>query len=140
MAQRSPQPASRGRARRSPASRRLLIAGLLILVGAFLPWLATGAGNVSGVRGAGLWTMYAAVLGLAGAAIRSHRLAALHAAVLAVVAIALPLWQVVHLAGLVGFTGWLPGPGLVMTVGGGVLAGTAALTLFRASQAGSAAG
>jgi hypothetical protein len=136
MAQRSPQPASRGRARRSPASRRLLIAALLILVGAFLPWLATGAGNVSGVRGAGLWTMYAAVLGLTGAAIRSHRLAALHAAVLAVVAIALPLWQVVHLVSLVGFAGWVPGPGLVMTVGGGILAGT----LFRASQAGSAAG
>jgi hypothetical protein len=132
----SPQQAGRGRARRSPASRRLLFAALLVLVGAFLPWLATGAGNVSGVRGAGLWTMYTAVLGLAGAAIRSHRLAALHAAVLAVVAIALPLWQVVHLAGLVGFAGWLPGPGLVMTFGGGVLAGSAALTLFRASGPG----
>ncbi|HXV91979.1 MAG TPA: hypothetical protein VD813_01670 [Pseudonocardia sp.] len=119
---------------------RLLGAALLILVGAFLPWLATGAGNVSGVRGAGLWTMYAAVLGLAGAAIRSRQLAALHAAVLAVVAIALPLWQLVHLVSLVGFAGWVPGPGLVMTVGGGVLAGSAALTLFRASQAGRAAG
>jgi hypothetical protein len=140
MARVSPQQAGRGRTRRSPASRRLLVAALLILVGAFLPWLATGAGNVSGIRGAGLWTMYAAVLGLAGAAIRSHRLAALHAAVLAVVAIALPLWQVVHLAGLVGFAGWVPGPGLVMTVGGGVLAGGAALTLFRASRAGREAG
>jgi hypothetical protein len=140
MAQVSPQQAGRGRARRSPASMRLLGAALLILIGAFLPWLATGVGNVSGVRGAGLWTMYAAVLGLAGAAIRSHQLAALHAAVLAVVAIALPLWQVVHLVSLVGFTGWVPGPGLVMTVGGGVLAGSAALTLFRASEAGRAAG
>jgi len=134
MAQASPQQAGRGRARRNPASRRLLGAALLVLVGAFLPWLATGVGNVSGVRGAGLWTMYAAVLGLAGAAIRSPRLAALHAAVLAVVAIALPLWQVVHLVGLVGFAGWMPGPGLVMTLGGGVLAGSAARTLFRASQ------
>lgn len=140
MARVGPREAGRGRARRSPASRRLLAAALLILVGAFLPWLATGAGNVSGVRGAGLWTMYAAVLGLAGAAIRSHRLAALHAAVLAVVAITLPLWQVVHLVSLVGFAGWVPGPGLVMTVGGGVLAGSAALTLFRASEAGRAAG
>ena len=140
MAQVSPQQEGRGRARRSPASRRLLVAALLILVGAFLPWLATGAGNVAGVRGAGLWTMYAAVLGLAGAAVRSHLLAALHAAVLAVVAIALPLWQVVHLVSLVGFAGWVPGPGLVMTVGGGVLAASAALTLFRASRAGRAAG
>lgn len=140
MAQVSPQQAARGRRRRGPGSRRLLGAALLILVGAFLPWLATGAGNVSGVRGAGLWTMYAAVLGLAGAAIRSPRLAALHAAVLAAVAVVLPLWQVVHLAGLVGFAGWVPGPGLVMTLGGGVLAGTAAVTLFRASQAERAAG
>lgn len=140
MAQVSPQQTHRGRARRHPASRRLLVAALLILVGAFLPWLATGAGNVSGVRGAGLWTMYAAVLGLAGAAVRSPGLAALHAAVLAVVAVALPLWQVLHLLGLVGFAGWVPGPGLVMTIGGGVLAGSAGLTLYRASQAERATG
>jgi hypothetical protein len=134
MAQASPRQAGPGRARRHPANRRLLVAALLILVGAFLPWLATPAGNVPGVRGAGLWTMYMAVLGLAGAAVRSPRLAALHAAALAVVAVVLPLWQVVHLLGLVGFAGWVPGPGLVMTAGGGVLAGSAALTLFRASQ------
>jgi hypothetical protein len=120
-----------GRPRRSPANRRLLGAALMILFGAFLPWVATGAGNVAGIRGAGLWTMYAAVLGLAGAAIRSHALAALHAGVLAVVATALPLWQVVHLASLVGFSGWVPGPGLVLTLGGAVLAGSAALSLLR---------
>ncbi|WP_141277518.1 hypothetical protein [Pseudonocardia hydrocarbonoxydans] len=131
MVQASPQTGRR--ARRHPANRRLLLAAVLILVGAFLPWLATGAGNVSGVRGAGLWTMYAAVLGLAGAAVRSPRIAALHAAVLAAVALALPLWQVVHVLGLVGFAGWVPGPGLVMTVGGGVLAGSAALALYRDS-------
>lgn len=131
MVQAGPHQATRGSARRNPASRRLLVAALLILVGAFLPWLATGAGNVSGVRGAGLWTMYAAVLGLAGAAVRSPRIAALHAAVLALAALALPLWQVVHVVGLVGFQGWVPGPGLVMTVGGGVLAAGAARTLFR---------
>ena len=124
----------RGR-RRSPGSRRLLGAALLVLLGAFLPWIATAAGNVAGVRGDGLWTMYAALLGIAGAIIRSHTLAAAHAAVLAVVAIALPLWQVLHLADLVGFAGWAPGPGLVLTVGGGVLAGSAAVSLFRASRA-----
>jgi hypothetical protein len=140
MAQVGSRPAGRGRVRRHPANRRLLVAALLVLVGAFLPWIATGAGSVSGIRGAGIWTMYVAVLGLAGAAMRSHRLAGLHAAVLAVVALALPLWQVVHLLGLVGLAGWLPGPGLVMTVGGGVLAGGAALTLFRAPQSGAAPG
>ncbi|MGY1915083.1 hypothetical protein [Blastococcus sp. SYSU DS0973] len=89
------------------------------------------------MRGAGLWTMYAALLGIAGAIIRSSTLAAVHALVLAVVAIALPLWQVLHLAGLVGFSGWAPGPGLVLTVGGGILAGSAAVSLFRVSRAAS---
>ncbi len=134
MAQASPPQTGRVSVRRHPASRRLLVAALLILVGAFLPWLATGAGNVSGVRGAGLWTMYAAVLGLAGAAVRSPRIAALHAAVLAAAALVLSLWQLVHVIGLVGFQGWIPGPGLVMTIGGGVLAVSAAHTLFGAGS------
>lgn len=103
----------------------------MVLFGAFLPWIATGAGNIAGVRGAGLWTMYAAVLGIAGAMVRSERVAAVHAVVLSLVAIGLPAWQVVHLSSLVGFAGWAPGPGLVLTVGGGVLAGSAAWSLFR---------
>ncbi|MGY2076188.1 hypothetical protein [Blastococcus sp. SYSU DS0828] len=131
----SAQQSGRRGGRRSPGSRRLLGAALLVLFGAFLPWIATAAGNVAGVRGAGLWTMYAAALGIAGAILRSPTLAAVHAAVLAVVATALPLWQVLRLAGLVGFAGWAPGPGLVMTLGGGVLAGTAAVSLFRAGRA-----
>jgi hypothetical protein len=106
----------------------------MVLFGAFLPWVATGAGNVLGVRGAGLWTMYAAVLGVAGALIRRPRLAAAHAAVLAVAAIALPLWQVAHLVALVGFSGWMLGPGLVLTLGGGVLAGSAAVSLLRTGR------
>jgi len=122
--------------RRSRASRHLLGAALMILVGAFLPWVATGAGNVAGVRGAGLWTMYAAVLGVAGAIIRSHGLAAIHAGLLALVATALPLWQVVHLLSKVGFAGWMPGAGLVLTFGGGVLAGFAALSLMRSARTG----
>ena len=134
MAQLGAQRAGRERGRRGPGSRRLLGAALLVLFGAFLPWVATAAGNVAGVRGAGLWTMYAAVLGVAGAIIRSAALASLHAAVLAVVALALPLWQVVHLARLVGFSGWMPGPGLVLTLGGGVLAASAGITLLRAAR------
>lgn len=107
----------------------------MVLLGAWLPWMYTGLGAVAGVRGAGLWTMYAAVLGLAGAIIRKPRLAALHATALAVVAVALPAWQVVHLLSLVGFEGWMPGPGLVLTLGGGVLAATAARSLWVAGTA-----
>jgi hypothetical protein len=107
----------------------------MVLVGAFLPWVSTGVGNVVGVRGAGLWTMYAAVLGVAGAMLRSPRPAALHAGLLALIAVGLPLWQVAHLMSRVGLAGWIPGVGLVMTFGGGVVAGFAAVSLFRASRA-----
>jgi hypothetical protein len=115
---------------RSRATRRLLGAAVMVLLGAFLPWIYTGVGSVVGIRGAGLWTMYAAVLGIAGAVIRRPRVSAVHAGVLGAVAVGLSLWQVVHLVSLVGFAGWMPGPGLVLTLGGGVLAATAARTLW----------
>lgn len=112
----------------------LLGAALMILFGAFLPWISTGAGNIAGIRGAGLWTMYAALLGVAGAIIKWRRAAAVHAALLGVIATALPLWQVVHLASKVGFAGWMPGPGLVLTFGGGVLAAVTAVRMWRLAQ------
>lgn len=99
-------------------------------LGAFLPWVYAGVGTVSGARGAGLWVFYAATLGLAGALVSSRRVAALQATVLAVAAVGLAVWQVVHLLSLVGLQGWLPGPGLVLTLGGGVLAAAAARSLF----------
>ena len=113
----------------------------MVLIGAWLPWIYTGVGSVAGVRGAGLWTMYAAVLGIAGAAIRRRpRLAAVHAAVLALVAVGLAVWQIAHLVSLVGFAGWMPGPGLVLTLGGGVLAATVAWSLWGSGVAEGPAG
>jgi hypothetical protein len=120
-----------GAARRSRSSLHLLGGSLMILVGAFLPWIYSGAGNVLGVRGAGLWTLYASFLGIAAAFIRLPRVVAVHAAILAVVAIGLPLWQVVHLLSLVGLAGWTPGAGLVLTLGGGVVAAVASVRLWR---------
>ena len=99
-------------------------------LGAFLPWVYTGVGAVSGARGAGLWVFYAATLGLAGALVPSRGLAAVQAAVLALAAVGLAVWQVVHLLSLVGLQGWLPGPGLVLVLAGGLLAGKAARSLF----------
>ncbi|GAB2728345.1 hypothetical protein GCM10027273_03980 [Nocardioides pakistanensis] len=107
----------------------------MVLVGAFLPWLYTPLGTVTGLRGPGLWTMYAAFLGIAGAILRSPRLAGGHAAVMAAAAILLPLWQLGHLISKVGFGGWMPGAGLVMTLGAGVLAATAAVSLLRTRPA-----
>lgn len=104
---------------------------VLVLVGSFLPWLFTGLGAISGGRGPGLWTAYAAILGLAAVFMPWRRVAGVHAAVVAVVAMALPVWQLVHVIGLPGSGGWFPGPGLVVVFAGGVLAAAAAVKMFR---------
>ncbi len=115
--------------RAGKARRLLLIATLAVVIGSFLPWVSTAIGNVPGYRGGGLWTFYAAMLGFTGALVPWPRVAVVQAAVLAVVAVVLPLWQVVHLLTLVGTGGWLPGAGLVLVLAGGVAAGVAAWRL-----------
>lgn len=107
------------------ARRMLLLATAAVILGSFLPWVSTALGNVPGYRGAGLWTFYAAMLGLTGAFVPWRRVALVQGAVLAAVAVALPAWQVVHLLQLVGTSGWLPGLGLVLVLGGGAAAGLA---------------
>ena len=114
-----------------PGRKRLLWASLMALVGGFMPWVMTEVGNIAGYRGAGLWVAYASMLGLAGAMLPMRRVAAVQGFILAAVAVALPLWQVVHLFSLVGFAGWMPGPGLVLSLGGGVLAGVGARQLWQ---------
>jgi hypothetical protein len=121
----------RTRRRVDPAKRRLAGAVAMVAFGSFLPWIDTAVGSVSGARGAGLWTFYAAMLGLAGALVPMRRLAAVQAAIFAAVALLVPAWQVVHLLNLVGTDGWIPGPGLLLVAGGGVLAAIAAAQLFR---------
>lgn len=119
------------RRRADPARKKLAGAVAMVMFGSFLPWVDTAVGSMSGARGAGLWTFYAAMLGLAGALIPLRRVAAVQAALLAAAALLIPTWQVVHLLNLVGTGGWVPGPGLVLVFGGGVLAAVAANRLFR---------
>ena len=107
----------------------LLWASVLILVGAFLPWLMTGVGMFSGMRGAGSWTVFAGALGIGASLMRSRRLVLVHAVGIAAVAIVLPVWQVVHVLGLVGLQGWLPGIGLIMTLAGGIAIARAAVAI-----------
>ena len=116
--------------------RRLLLATPLLIIGGWLPWLYTPAGPISGIRGAGLWIFYAGLLALAGALVQPRfRTAALvQAVVVAVAAIALPLWQIGRLLNLVGLAGWVPGPGLVMTLGGGALCALATRDLWGARR------
>lgn len=114
-----------------PARGMALVAVLVVVIGSFLPWVHTPLGNLSGGRGAGLWTAYAAFLGLAGTLMPWHRVGAAHLGVFAAIAVALPLWQLLHLVNLVGFGGWIPGTGLVLVLCGGVMAATAALRTWR---------
>ncbi|MEQ6899897.1 hypothetical protein [Nocardioides sp. YIM 152588] len=124
-------PSTRARQPMHPARKRLIIAVLLVMVGSFLPWLYVGGQPKSGALGPGLWTFYGAMLGLAGVLLPFRKVGAVHAGLLAAIALAVPAWQIVHVLGLVGFGGWMPGPGLVMVAGGGVVAAGCALRLLR---------
>lgn len=104
----------------------------MVVLGSFMPWIDTALGQVSGVRGAGLWTFYAAMLGLAAALVPIRTLALAQGALFALAATVLPVWQVVHLVNLVGMDGWRPGPGLVLVFGGGVVAASAVRSMARA--------
>jgi hypothetical protein len=117
---------------RVPGRGRMLGAVAMVVFGSFMPWVSTAVGSVSGARGAGLWTFYAAMLGLAAALVPVRSLRIVQGAVFALVAIALPVWQVVHVFNLVGsMAGWRPGPGLVLVLGGGVLAAAAVRQMAR---------
>lgn len=125
----------RTRRRPDPARRQLALGVVAVVIGSFLPWIHTPAGNLLGGQGPGLWTFYAAMLGLAGVLIPARVPRMIQAGILAMVALALPVWQVVHVLSLVGLGGWMPGPGLVMVVAGGVLAAGATWKAARAGRA-----
>lgn len=104
-----------------PAQSRLLLASLAIGVGSFLPWVDTAFGNFTGMAGPGVWTLYAAVLGIAGALVRRGRLAAAHAAATGAVAVLLPTWQGLRLIDTCAGGACLPATGLVLVlVAGGI--------------------
>lgn len=110
-----------------PAQGRLLLASLGIGLGSFLPWVDTAVGSFTGMAGPGVWSLYAAVLGVAGALVRRHRLAAAHAAVAGAVAVALPVWQGLRLLSICTGGACLPAPGLLLVL----LAGGVALAQVR---------
>lgn len=122
--------AGKPRAGVDPQRKRLGLAVLMVVVGSFLPWIDTAIGSVSGARGPGLWTFYASMVGLAGALVPSRRIAGIQGALMALVCVALPVWQLFRALNLLGTAGWLPGPGIVLVFGGGVLAGAAARGLL----------
>ena len=120
------------RRRLHPAQRQLLLAAFGVIVGSFLPWVTVNMGlTYSGFAGAGLYTFYLGVFGIAGGLVPRRRMAAVQGAIVALGAIGLPLWQLLHLVGRVGFGGWLPGAGLIVVLASGVLAGLSTWQLVR---------
>jgi hypothetical protein len=115
----------RARPPASPASRLLSLASLLTIGAALLPWVATSFGSFWGLDGPGRWTLYAGFLGLAGAIVRHPRVVASHAAILALVALALPVWQLWRLATMCPPGGCLPSAGLLLTGLAGAMAARA---------------
>lgn len=126
-----------GAAPATSGRRLLLFASLGVIVGSFLPWVDTGFGSYAGFAGAGVYTFYAGVLGFAGALVPVHRLAVVQGAVVAAVAVALPVWQLVRLISLVGVSGWTPGMGLVLVLCCGMAAARATAQLLLPASAGS---
>jgi hypothetical protein len=124
----------RTRAVVDPQRKRLGLAVLMVVVGSFLPWIDTAVGAISGARGPGLWTFYAAMLGLAGCLVPRRRIAGVQAAVMGAVCMVLPVWQIWRALDLLGTQGWLPGPGVVLVFGGGVVAAAAARGLLTHEQ------
>lgn len=102
--------------------RRMLIASVIVIVGSVLPWVDTVAGVFLGVEGAGLWTLAAGGIGLAGGVLRRRRLVIAHAVVVAVVPLVLATWQLMRLLGLCGGGACVPGIGLGLVLFGGILA------------------
>lgn len=133
--------------RRPPGKMRLLGAGAFMALGGWLPWLYTELGTVSGAVGLsrtlvlgvapGLWVFYFALLAVAGGILppRLRTAAVVQGFLAGAVGLALPVWQAVRMLMLVGTEGWLPGPGLVMSAFGGILALTAARQLMKAEPA-----
>jgi hypothetical protein len=112
----------RMRAPASPASRLLLLASLVTIGAALLPWVATHFGTFWGLDGPGRWTLYAGFFGLAGGLVRRPRVVATHGAILAVVAIVMPAWQLARLASMCPPGGCLPSAGLLLTGLAGAMA------------------
>src|SRR5690606_41972940 len=95
------------------------------VVGSLLPWVTTPLGSLSGTVGAGLFTLSAGFIAVAGALLPYRRLAIAHSLLPGVAAGALVTWQVGRLMYLSATTGaWgqlLPGMGLVMVGGAAVI-------------------
>lgn len=124
--------ATRVRTRLHPAQRLLLVAAAGVIVGSFMPWVSLNMGAAfGGFAGAGLYTFYVGVLGIGGGLVPVRALAIGQGLIVGLVAVGLPVWQIVRLLRLVGLSGWFPGTGLIVVLASGCLALLATYRIWR---------
>lgn len=99
----------------------LLLISLGVMVGSFMPWIETGFGSLGAFAGPGQYTFYAAFLGMGAGLVPIRILAIGQGAIMAGAAIILPIWQAWHLWSQVGFQGWVPGIGMMLVLGCGLM-------------------
>lgn len=104
-----------------PKQRLLLLLAGGIILGAFLPWLETPVGTYRAWAGPGQYLFYAGVLGFAGGLVPVRMMAIIQAAVMSAVAITLPVWQILKIFSAVRLEGWVPGIGMIMILGCGIM-------------------
>lgn len=119
-----------------PKQKMLSLLALGVIVGAFLPWLETPIGVYRGFAGPGLYLFYVGIIGLAAGLVPFRLPAIVQGGLLAIVAVALPVWQMAKLISKVGFDGWTPGVGMMMIIGCGLMAGRIVYEMATAGDAG----
>ncbi|GAA1772385.1 hypothetical protein [Streptomonospora arabica] len=115
----------------------LMTGGLLLIIGAFTPWVSTPLGNLSAMAGPGLWLLCAGVVAVAGALLPHRTLALAHALIPAAAGGSLVVWQLAKIAQISAETdSWgkmLPGVSMVIVAGGVVLLFSAARRMYTAA-------
>ena len=124
--------ATTGRRPFLPGQSGLVWAGVLTIIGAVTPWVATIGGTFLGVQGGGMWTLAAGGMGLATVAYRRRSVVLAHAVLVTVVTLGIGGWQALRLASLgCDFRACAPSYGLVLTIAAGLLALLATRRLAR---------
>lgn len=114
-----------------PPQKRLLIAGISMWVGALLPWVLVLGQSLRAAPLAMSWALWAGLMTLAAASVRWRTIAALSAALGGGGALYLAIWQSTTLFKACLSTDCLPGPGVMLLFGAGILGLLQALKLFR---------
>jgi hypothetical protein len=103
----------------------MLLGGLMMVIGSVTPWVMTPLINLNGMAGAGLWTLSAGFIAIAGALIPNRTSAMVQSFAPGGLAALIVAWQFVELIRISAVTGtWgklLPGIGLVLIGGAAVV-------------------